>query len=178
MKKVFSLRVLFKFLLITGSIKILLGLFYFLSETTFVSAKEGSPLYTCPPEISDFLNLEKERLLQKEKELESKERELKLLEKRIEEEMNALTQLSQEVEEKLNRISAIQDERIKLLVKAYAEMSPSKAAQQIVNMDREMAVKILSQLKSNQIASILSAMPPDKAAAIAEALSGYPPKEY
>ncbi|MFN3567463.1 MAG: hypothetical protein ACK4UR_00940, partial [Caldimicrobium sp.] len=99
MKKVFSLRVLFKFLLITGSIKILLGLFYFLSETTFVSAKEGSPLYTCPPEISDFLNLEKERLLQKEKELESKERELKLLEKRIEEEMNALTQLSQEVEE-------------------------------------------------------------------------------
>jgi len=45
-------------------------------------------------------------------------------------------------------------------------------------MDKDMAVKILSQLKSSQVASILSAMPPDKAAYLSEALSGYPPKEY
>lgn len=64
------------------------------------------------------------------------------------------------------------------MVKAYAEMRPAKAAQQLMNMDREMAVKILSQLKSTQVASILSAMPPEKAASLAEALSGYPLKEY
>lgn len=158
--------------------KFVLGFFYFFSEISSLSAKEGHATYTCPPEVSDFLNLEKERILQRAKELEGKERELKILEKRLEEQMNALTQLSQEVEEKLNKISAIQDERVKLLVKAYSEMSPSKAAQQLINMDREMAVKILSQLKSNQVASILSAMPPEKAATMAEALSGYPPKEY
>ncbi|MFN3921802.1 MAG: MotE family protein [Caldimicrobium sp.] len=172
MKKIFSL------LLVVVSLKFFLGFLYFFSEISTLSAKEGNATYTCPPEISDLLNLEKEKILQRAKELESKERELKLLEKRLEEQMNALTQLSQDVEEKLNKISAIQDERVKLLVKAYSEMSPSKAAQQLINMDREMAVKILAQLKSNQVASILSAMPPDKAATLAEALSGYPPKEY
>ncbi len=158
--------------------KFILASFYFISETASLSAKESNATFTCSSEVSDFLNLEKEQILLKAKELESRERELKLYEKRLEEQMNALMQLSQEVEEKLNRISAIQDERVKLLVKAYSEMTPSKAAQQLINMDREMAVKILSQLKSNQVASILSAMPPEKAAAMAEALSGYPPREY
>uniref|UniRef100_A0A832LWF9 Magnesium transporter MgtE intracellular domain-containing protein n=1 Tax=Caldimicrobium thiodismutans TaxID=1653476 RepID=A0A832LWF9_9BACT len=143
-----------------------------------LSAKVDNATYNCPPEVSDFLLVERERLLQRLRQLESRERELKLLEKKIEEQINALTQLSVEVDEKLKKISAIQDERVKLLVKAYAEMRPAKAAQQLMNMDREMAVKILSQLKSTQVASILSAMPPEKAASLAEALSGYPPKEY
>lgn len=143
-----------------------------------LSAKEGNITYNCPPEVSDFLYVEREKYLQKLREVEKRERELRLLEKKIEEQLNALTQLSLEVEEKLQRISAIHDQRTKLLIKAYSEMRPAKAAQQLMNMNREMAVKILSQLKSEQIASILSAMPPDKAAYLAEALSGYPPKEY
>ncbi len=57
-------------------------------------------------------------------------------------------------------------------------MSPRKAAEQLLNMDKDMAVKILSQMKSTQVANILSAMPPDKAATLAEALSGVPPREY
>jgi flagellar motility protein MotE (MotC chaperone) len=171
-------KTLFRAIVAIFLVKFSLGLIYIFSELPLLSAKEAQPNYTCPPEISESLYFERERLLQKERALESRERELKLLEKRIEEQMNALNQLSSEVEEKLNRISAIQDERVKLLVKAYSEMRPAKAAQLLINMDKEMAVKILSQLKSNQVASILSAMPPEKAATLAEALSGYPPKEY
>jgi flagellar motility protein MotE (MotC chaperone) len=171
-------RTLFRILVAVFFVKFSLGLLYFFSELPSLSAKEAQSTYTCPPEISESLYFEMEKVLQKERALESKERELKLLEKRLEEQMNALNQLSAEVEEKLNKISAIQDERVKLLVKAYSEMRPAKAAQLLINMDKEMAVKILSQLKSNQVASILSAMPPEKAATLAEALSGYPPKEY
>jgi len=159
-------------------LKFILGLFLLFQNLPLLSAKVDNATYNCPPEVSDFLLVERERLLQRLRQLESRERELKLLEKKIEEQINALTQLSVEVDEKLKKISAIQDERVKLLVKAYAEMRPAKAAQQLMNMDREMAVKILSQLKSTQVASILSAMPPEKAASLAEALSGYPPKEY
>lgn len=138
----------------------------------------GRAAYNCPPEFSELLLIEKKRLFERAKELEVKERELKLLEQKINEQMNALEELSKEVEEKLNKISAIRDERIKLLIKAYSEMSPRKAAEQLLNMDKEMAIKILSQLKSTQVASILSAMPPDKAANLAEALSGFPQREY
>lgn len=171
--KFFFRTIFFLFLL-----KFILGLFLLFQNLPLLSAKVDNATYNCPPEVSDFLLVERERLLQRLRQLESRERELKLLEKKIEEQINTLTQLSVEVDEKLKKISAIQDERVKLLVKAYAEMRPAKAAQQLMNMDREMAVKILSQLKSTQVASILSAMPPEKAASLAEALSGYPPKEY
>lgn len=171
--KFFFRAIFFLFLL-----KFILGLFLLSQNLPLLSAKVDNTTYNCPPEVSDFLLVERERLLQRLRQSESRERELKLLEKKIEEQINALTQLSVEVDEKLKKISAIQDERVKLLVKAYAEMRPAKAAQQLMNMDREMAVKILSQLKSTQVASILSAMPPEKAASLAEALSGYPPKEY
>lgn len=169
---------LFRIIFLLIVVKFLLSGVYVYSEYTKDSnPKEGST-YNCPPEFSDLLLIEKRRLLERAKELEVKERELKLLEQKINEQMYALTELSQEVEEKLNKISAIRDERIKLLVKAYSEMSPRKAAEQLLNMDREMAIKILSQMKSTQVASILSAMPPDKAATLAEALSGFPPREY
>lgn len=171
--KIFFRTIFFLFL-----IKFILGLFLLFQNLPLLSAKVDNATYNCPPEVSDFLLVERERLLQRLRQLESRERELKLLEKKVEEQINTLTQLSVEVDEKLKKISAIQDERVKLLVKAYAEMRPAKAAQQLMNMDREMAVKILSQLKSTQVASILSAMPPEKAASLAEALSGYPPKEY
>mgnify|MGYP001772922720 CR=1 FL=1 len=173
-------KTLFRIIISLIVIKFLLSGVYVYSEYVQGRAKnpkEGS-IYSCPPEISDLLLTEKRRLLEKAKELEVKEKELRLLEKKINEQMNALTELSKEVEDKLNKISAIKDERIKLLVKAYSEMSPRKAAEQLLNMDRDMAIKILSQMKSNQVASILSAMPPDKAATLAEALSGLPPREY
>ncbi|MEZ0343975.1 MAG: hypothetical protein ABWJ99_04130 [Caldimicrobium sp.] len=169
---------LFRIIFLLIIVKFFLSGVYVYSEYTKDRKPKEGPAYNCPPEFSDLLLIEKRRLLERAKELEVKERELKLLEQKINEQMNALTELSQEVEEKLNKISAIRDERIKLLVKAYSEMSPRKAAEQLLNMDREMAIKILSQMKSTQVASILSAMPPDKAATLAEALSGFPPREY
>jgi len=114
----------------------------------------------------------------KKQKIELKEKELKILEKRIQEQMAALKDLGVTIDKKLNKIEAIQDQRVKLLVKAISEIRASKAAKLLLNMDKDMAVKILSQLKSSQVASILSAMPPDKAASLSEALSGYPPKEY
>ncbi|MGC9108823.1 MAG: MotE family protein [Caldimicrobium sp.] len=176
--KIIKTGPLFKLVFLFVIIKFLLGGVYVYSEYVKSPTQREGSMYNCPPEFSDFLVLEKRRLLDKERELEAREKELKLLEKKLQEQMNALTALSQEVEEKLNKITAVRDERIKLLVKAYAEMSPKKAAEQLLNMDRDMAIKILSQMKSNQVASILSAMPPEKAANLAEALSGYPPREY
>ncbi|WP_038057678.1 MotE family protein [Thermodesulfobacterium hydrogeniphilum] len=177
--KIFKIKYLFWILFILGLAKFFLILFLLGFHTYNLEAKEKSFNKTgCPPEFSEILILEKKSLYEKEKKMETKEKELKLLQRRIQEQMMALKELEASIDEKLKKLQMIQDKKVKLLVKAVAEMRPSKAANVLLNMDREMAVKILSQLKSTQVANILSAMPPDKAAALSEALSGYPPKEY
>lgn len=176
-RKFFRIRNLFYTLSFLALVKLSL-LFGFLGTYVYnLEAKQETTPGGCPPEFTEFLRLEKSRLYEKAKELEVKEKELKLLEMRIQEQINVLKELQASVEEKLNRIEAVRETRINLLVRAISEMKPSKAAEMLINMDRDMAVKILSQLKSNQIASILSAMPPEKAASISEALTGYPSKE-
>lgn len=166
------------FLIFLGIIKFFLVIGLISTKVYKVEAKEENVLTGCPPEFSEILVLERAKLYEKAKELELREKELNLLEKRIHEQMAALKDLEATIDKKLSQIEAIQDQRVKLLVRAISEMRASKAAEVLINMDKEMAVKILSQLKSSQIASILSAMPPDKAASLSEALSGYPPKEY
>lgn len=177
LRKIFRLKSLFLGLVCLSFIKLFI-LFTFLGTYVYhLEAKQQDLPSGCPPEFAEFLKIEKNRIYEKEKELELKEKELRLLDARIQEQLNALKELQASVEEKLSRIEAIREERINLLVKAISEMKPSKAAEMLVNMDKDMAVKVLSRLKSTQIASILSAMPPEKAAALSEALTGYPSKE-
>lgn len=173
-----KIRDLLGLLIFLGAIKLILVLGVISSKVYKVEAKEENILAGCPPEISEMLVLERAKLYEKAKELELREKELQVLEKRIHEQMAALKDLEATIDKKLSQIETIQDQRVKLLVKAISEMRASKAAEVLLNMDKDMAVKILSQLKSTQVASILSAMPPEKAASLSEALSGYPPKEY
>jgi len=169
------------FLLILGLffLKALLLAFYAGAEMSGSSIPQNATMRdsNCLEELRASLLQEKETLEAEKRELLAKKEELLLLEKRVQEQMAALKELINDAEVKLQELKGIQDERFKLLVKSYSEMRPSKAAQMLINMDRETAVKILSQLKSSQVASILAAMPPDKAAAIVEAMTGSPAKE-
>jgi flagellar motility protein MotE (MotC chaperone) len=178
-KKVFRIKFLFWFLVILGLTKLFFLLFFFIFHAYTLQAEEKSIKYSgCPKEFSEILLIEKEHIYQKRKELEAKEKELKLLEKRIQEQLLALKELEAIIDEKLKKIEIIRTKKLEFLVNAISKMQPSKAAKMLISMDKDMAVKILSLLRSRQVASILSAMPPDKAAALSEALSGYPPKKY
>ncbi|MCI4454750.1 MAG: hypothetical protein JHC25_07400 [Thermodesulfobacterium sp.] len=169
------------FLLILGLffLKALLLAFYAGAEMSGSSIPQNATMRdsNCLEELRTSLLQEKEALEAEKRELLAKKEELLLLEKRVQEQMAALKELINNAEVKLQELKGIQDERFKLLVKSYSEMRPSKAAQMLINMDRETAVKILSQLKSSQVANILAAMPPDKAAALVEAMTGSPAKE-
>lgn len=179
MRKFLKTKYLLKILIFLSITKLFLITGLIFSEISNVSAKEeGNKISSCPPELYESLILERQRLYEKAKKLELKERELQILEKRIQEQIASLKDLEATIDKKLSEIEGVQDQRVKLLVKALSEMRASKAAEMLINMDKDMAVKLLSQLKSSEIANILSAMPPDKAASLSEALSGYPPKEY
>ena len=178
MRKFLKIKNFLLLLIFLGIIKFFLIATLIATKAYRVEAKEENVFSGCPPEFSELLVLERAKLYEKAKKIELREKELKILEKRIQEQMASLKDLESIIDKKLNEIKTIQDQRVKLLVKALSEMRASKAAEMLLNMDEKMAVKLLSQLKSSQVASILSAMPPDKAAALSEALSGYPPKEY
>ncbi|AEH45672.1 MgtE intracellular region [Thermodesulfatator indicus DSM 15286] len=134
-------------------------------------------IFSCPKALYEALRIEKERLAQEKESLAQEKARLSLLEKQIQRRLAALENLNEEVEQKLNELKVIKTKRFKLLVGAYGNMKPSKAAKLLVAMEPEMAIKILSALKTEQVARILSAMPPEKAASLAEALSGLPPRE-
>ena len=167
-------------LLMVVSVKLAAGLYWWGLQLKAEPAwaQEEKTLPPCPPELFEALKVEQEQLEKKKQEIELREKRLRLLERQVERRLSALLELENSLEEKLQKIKQIENERFRLLVKAYGSMRPSKAAKLIVNMDQEMAVKILSALKSDQVGRILGAMPPEKAASLAEALSGYPPKEF
>ncbi len=137
--------------------------------------KETPP--ACPEDVFRALRTEKERLAAKEEEINRREKSLNLLEEQVKKRLASLTNLEEEIDKKLAELRTIKSQRFKLLVGAYANMKPSKAAKLLEAMEPEMAIKILSALKTEQVARILSAMPPEKAASLAESLSGLPPRE-
>ncbi|OAG28168.1 MotE family protein [Thermodesulfatator autotrophicus] len=138
---------------------------------------EKEDIFSCPKALYEALRIEKERLAKEKEVLSQKKEKLALMEKQIQRRLAALESLNEEVEQKLNELKTIKTKRFKLLVGAYGNMKPSKAAKLLEAMEPDMAIKILSALKTEQVARILSAMPPEKAASLAESLSGLPPRE-
>ncbi len=131
----------------------------------------------CPKELFTALRAERERLKEEQAKLEKESQNLTLLKEQVDKRLASLATLEDEIDQKLQELRTIKTERFKLLVGAYANMKPSKAAKLLEAMEPEMAIKILSALKTEQVARILSAMPPEKAASLAESLSGLPPRE-
>ncbi len=179
MGKLFRLKTLFWILLLIGVTKLLVVFFLTVFHVYTLKAEEKKVVYSaCPPRFSEILLIEKENIEKKKTQLDAKEKELKLLENKVKEEILALKDLEATIDKKLKQLKVERTKKLELLVSAIAKMQPAKAASMLVKMDKDMAVKILSLLRSRQVASILSAMPPDKAASLSEALSGYPPKRY
>ena len=77
------------------------------------------------------------------------------------------SQISQEEKKKLDTDQA----KIKQLVKVYTSMKPKTAASLIEKMDMRVVLKLFSNMKGEQIGSILSYMNKDQAAEISEKLA-------
>ncbi len=173
-----KIKVIFFILICLAVIKLGCLIFLLGNQISTLYAKEEKISYKCPPEITESLIAEKEKIEKEKKAILAKEKELKLLQKRIQEQIAVLKELEATIDSKLKDIQVAYGKRFQLLLKAFSEMRPAKAAALLMKMDKNTAIKILSQMKSSQVASILSSMPPEKAAEFSEALSGIPPKQY
>ncbi len=124
-----------------------------------------------------FEELENKRreLAAREEELRKKEEELLILKKDIENKLAKLSQLQTELQGQLQKnveaAKQSQETRLKHLVGAYSAMKPDKAASLIEKLNDDVALQILSAMKSKDVGAILSFVETEKAARLSQRLA-------
>lgn len=133
-------------------------------------------------------NDDKEDVLKMMKVLADKEKELNKREDDLKKEEDRLSMLKTSLELSLKEYSAMRNklqkelvtnsnkngqpqQGIEHIVKIYESMSPEDAAQRIEKMDNNMAVELLSKIKSKQAGKILGAISADKAANLSQKIA-------
>jgi len=106
-----------------------------------------------------------------QEELERRKKELKRLEGEVDKKIEQLNVLRVKIEKLLKQKDAAEQKRIIELAKMYEKMPPDKGATVIGNLNLDLAISILSQMKTKSAAKILANMDREKATRITTAFS-------
>ena len=106
-----------------------------------------------------------------QEDLERRKKELKRLESEVDKKIEQLNQLRISVEKLLKQKDAAEQQRIIELAKMYEKMPSDRGATVIGNLDIDLAISILSKMKTKSAAKILASMDREKAAKITTAFS-------
>jgi flagellar motility protein MotE (MotC chaperone) len=105
-------------------------------------------------EAVNWLEKEKKRLAEKEKELEARARELDVRDK--------------QVTQKILKLEQAESARIAKLAKLYDGMDPRSVAKLMANLDDATVVSILPRMKIKNASSVLALLPPKRAARLSK----------
>lgn len=128
-----------------------------------------------PKEIEE-LRLQKEAVLKKEKDLQTKEAELQAREKALDEKITELKKLREEIDQKEVAELQSKEEQVNKVVETLEKMSPVASAQLLTTLDERLAVAVLGKLSTQKLAKTMAKMNPDKSARLSELYSGLKPK--
>lgn len=120
------------------------------------------------------------KLVERKKELDSREEELGRVEAALNEQKVELQKRINELEKMRGSISSLLEDRVKAdeqkidtLVQFYSNMKPPQAAKIFETIDEDLAVQILGRMKKKNAADILNLMKPEKAQMFTESFAGY-----
>ncbi len=118
--------------------------------------------------LSQKIKLEKENqdLLKKNEDLNDK---LNDALNKLESQSEKINNMEAEIVD-LKKLKKSREERLQKLVQIYEKMTAAEAANIFISLDKELSLQILSNIKDQQAAAILSNMSPDKAAELSGAL--------
>lgn len=100
-----------------------------------------------------------------------------LLERQLQEKQNEILKLQEQLKDASMKINELESEReeikksIKELSNMYERMPTRKAAKIMVELEEELALKILTSLSSNKVSAILAQLDPTEAAKFTKLLS-------
>ena len=121
------------------------------------------------PNVKPYIS--RDSAAQKQAELTRQEQELLALQQQMEHRMTELHGLEGRIQTMIQEATSTQDGKFKQLVDMYANMKPRQAAAALTTVDEEVAVRILTGMKSKQSGDILSYMDPRHAARLSEVLA-------
>ncbi|MFP4193629.1 MAG: MotE family protein [Desulfobacterales bacterium] len=104
--------------------------------------------------------LEKERseFAREKKELARRKEELKILREEVDEKLERLKQMRGELGEMLDEKQKVDEKRARKLSKIYQQREPAAAAQSLAEMEKDLAVSVLSLMRDKYAGEILDNM--------------------
>ena len=141
-------------------------LFFFVASSLFLITPSFAE-----EDLVQFIKEKKNELTMKEKFLKKEEQRLKIIQEDIDKKIEKYNKILSQIENFLNKINDINDERIKKVAKTYETMSPEDAAEKLSALDEEMAVDILSKMRSKKAGAVIAMMDTNKAVLITESLA-------
>jgi len=121
-----------------------------------------------PEEVLQSLSRERDLIDKQRDDLESRQSELSLAKEKLDVEKQALLELKGEIEELLARTKAAQTEDLDRLIAFYENMKPAEAARIMDDLDIEVTILVLAQMKPRTAAPILAKMSPVRARAVSK----------
>lgn len=107
---------------------------------------------------------------QRQKELDKRENELKILQTEVDKKIERLRQLRKELKKILSEKNQVEKEKVKRLSKIYQEREPAAAAANLAAMDKDLAVSVLSMMREKYAGEILDGMKQETAVLYSTAL--------
>lgn len=150
------------------------------AETPGVPAQAGQAEKEIPETLAkgglglDLLAEENAELQRREKALQEEMAQLAALKQELNNRMAALRNLRNKIKADLAEKEQKSASKLKHLVKAYSAMRAQIAAKLVERLDTDFAVRVLAQMKADQVGKILSFVKVDKAAEVSKGLAKQP----
>ena len=122
--------------------------------------------------MMEMIEKKNKELETREKELTSKEQQLKTLEENIQKDLQKIEQALKESKEQFGEREKIIKKNVDSLIKVYSTMKPAEAANLIAAINEDLALRIISGMKSKVAGQVLSQLDVKVAKAITEKLAG------
>ena len=144
-------------------------------EAAETKSKKGQPKTWSDEEIALFTKLEdrKKQLDAREAQLAKLDEELQSQKLEIERRLASLEEVREKISSKLEDKVKVDQLKVESLVGMYAKMKPVQAAKVIEGINEDLAVEVLSKMKSTAAAEILNLMDPEKAKKLSERFAGF-----
>lgn len=137
--------------------------------TTPAAGTKTTTLNT-PPNPPQTVSVDPLTLSKEKAALEQQKAELLAIQADINQKIEILRKLRSEIRAEAAKQEAIEQGKLKHLIKVYSTMKPQKAATLVEKLDLSFAIQLLSQMKGDAVGNILSFVETEKAARISQEL--------
>lgn len=133
-----------------------------------------APAYSAEEvKVLQSLSKRRDQLLQRERDMDQREKLLQAAEKKVEDKLAEMETLKKNLEDLLGKQQNIENARVTQLVKIYENMKPKDAANIFNDMNFDVLLPIIDKMAERRVAPILAGMDPVRAREVSARLADF-----